>query len=124
MTEEITIPIITEEDVLNGFKTFQVELRKGGVKSLTVIAPNWRTSLRLVNMGMTDPAEAAIYGIQNCLSAEQGKEEFLNAIIPAHLSWVSHVAMLLGNGVEDAKKRQAKESKAPASKTTLPPNAV
>lgn len=121
---QATIPAVTEDDVLQGWKEITVETRDGSELKVRVNALPWRASIIASQYAMTDPALATVQVMEHCLSKECAKDEFLNRIIPGHLSWIAVVAFHISNGVSEAKKRMAESSnKNSASLTASPPNA-
>lgn len=125
---EFALPEVTPDDVLAGYKEIPADTRDGKTIKLNVRALPWRDGVRAGNLSMTDPAEAVIYCVPLCLPEEQRTDEFLNKIVPHHMSRILHVALLLSQGVNEAKKRKAERDAASLksasdTKSVSPPSA-
>jgi len=103
--DELKMPVVSEDDVLVGEKTFEVSSRTGGQKKVTVKAMPWRTALLVAESSA--PGAGSIEVLKTCLSREQSRDEFLNEILPAHLYWIVGVAGQLSAGIDETKKRMA-----------------
>jgi len=101
------MPVVTVEDVLVGQKDIQIETRTGERLTLTVKAIDWRTALAAGFS--TDPSQASIAMLENCLSPDQGKDQFLNSIVPSNLHIITAVASQLSQGINAAKARLAEQ---------------
>ncbi|MBC8094209.1 MAG: hypothetical protein H7Y43_00205 [Akkermansiaceae bacterium] len=116
---------VTVDDVLAGSKTIEVEKRNGEKIKVTVNALNWRAAIGVSQLANGQEGMAVIHAVQHSLSEEQNKDAFLNQLIPSALPGIANVAMLLSNGVTEAKKRMSvKPEIAPPSPTILPPSAI
>jgi hypothetical protein len=116
--------IVAPEDCLRGWKEIEIALRDGGVRKVKVKALNWRASILVSQLVMTDPGLAAIRAVEECLDKADRMDEVLNTIVPADLATISNVALMLSNGVEAAKKMMAAMNEIPSLKTSSPPNAT
>ena len=123
METELKQPVVTEEDVLKGFKEIEVLARNGEVKKIMVKALSWRVALGATFKSL---AEAMIHMLEHCVEKEA--HIILDAIIPLHLVWVTNVAQQLTNGIIELKKAAAAKATAttpPAAPTpgSMPPSA-
>lgn len=121
MNEELKAPVVTPDDVLAGEITFPVGTRTGTSVKVTVRALDWRTALGANSDSARGDVESmTVRIIRNCLPKEQQKDAFLDAIVPAHLFWITTAAMQLSNGVDEAKKNAALKNGPPSEISSAP----
>ena len=119
------MPVVTEEDVLSGRKSISVRTRKGETKTIVVNALPWRTALQVsALLASAEAGAATIAAVQQSLLDMKGRDAFLDALVPEHLTWIATVAVQLSNGLDEAKKRTGSGSNSqPASETSSPSSA-
>ena len=114
MDQNIKSPVVTEEDVLKGFKEVEVLARDGTIKKIVVKAMNWRTALGVTFKTLD---QAMIHLVENCIAKEA--QPILDSIVPVHLIWLTNVAQQLTHGIDALKKANA--AAAATAKAAVPP---
>lgn len=120
MNDDIKVPDVTVEDVLAGEKEITVRTRAGEDRRVRVKALPWRKALHASECFGSGANSLGVETVLAVQPAPLNQDAFLDALEPAALPTIAAVAMLLSNGVAEAKKRMAKLAAPPALATTSP----
>ena len=109
--------IVSEADILQGWKSIQVPGRNGQPRSLTVKALNWRAAIGSTFKRVEDEI---VFTVENAVAKDD--HPLLDALTPNSLLEVRNVALQLTHGVDALKKAAAGTAATAASE--IPPLAT